>query len=1055
MNTNSRSDSDSHRLNENQHEHTAGSEEEELLFEAACAIDDTEKRDAFLDDACAGNPELRKYIDQLIRCDETAQQFLETPAIDVRAKGEIGQLHDDIENLELKERIGSGGFGVVWTAHQTAPVQRLVAVKIIRLGRDTEQILQRFQLERQTLAMMSHPNIATILDAGTTRLGRPYFVMELVDGQPIDEYCDARRYSVSQRLELFINLCHPVQHAHVKGVVHRDLKPSNVLVADVEGRPVPKVIDFGIAKAMPSAVGVLDQQPSFDVESELNEASTFSESTHSLAVGTPNYMSPEQICARSDVDTRADVYALGAILHQLLIGRPPQRTGIASVQLSQTLPRMLACLNDPSQQTAVAETRMTHWRGLESLLRTDLQWIVDKALAYSASDRYQSVSELAKDVEGYLGHFPLTVGPKSALYRIQKFVWRNSLATSLVLVALLAILVGGFVAVFSFAREREANLLAEQQEKRADLEVQRAALEADKATKFAQLLEHIFDAADPSSGRPATQTLRAELKEFSDLLGTQLVDYPLSEARLQRAVGRIFRSLRQFEEAGPHLERAHLLRGQHLPTGNMDLLQSQIDYAEYLFYMGRVDESESLVQPALVRLTNEEITLAEVEALAVLSQIRRNQRKKPEAYQLMYSAWQKATDLKGPNDPLTLKYQAKAARKLLASGRKREALELASDSLEKMLEVRHDNHIDVAEVKRDLGVILRIQRDYETAEKLARESLAVFRELTGKESVFAASSLILLARVLKDSGRRDEALEVGREAAAIADATPVGNNSYTRWNTYDFIAETDPGPAGLEAENKSLGIWRELRTDSTELASAHYQFAFKLRTFRRYQAAVEQYEYAIQTKVNLKEPPLRLATVHHAMASLYLESGEVKRARENFRTAIDILTQRPGDLSRNEEVILVILIVDLMECMLENHHFDDAERQSASLLESVQNSQALTQILTNAFEGFQAMGRGEFAAAAPSLLAALDATKAEGEFARVQIRLSELLAANEYAAGNKETARQMLEEVLGTKRTRWFRDIDLRRAKLRLLEWSQEHQNTDRIESLSRELYKY
>ncbi|MEM8736506.1 MAG: serine/threonine-protein kinase, partial [Planctomycetota bacterium] len=654
------------------------------------------------------------------------------------------------------------------------------AVKIIRLGRDTKQILQRFEHERQTLALMSHPNIATILDAGTTRLGRPYFVMELVDGQPVDVYCDARKCNINQRLKLFVNLCHAVQHAHLKGVVHRDLKPSNVLVADIEGRAVPKVIDFGIAKAMPSVGGTPGWSPSSEVEAESEELAS-SKTTQSLAVGTPNYMSPEQICAGSDVDTRADVYALGAILHQLLVGCPPQRTELHKEPHSQPMPTLLDCVEDSDRQLEAAENRRTQWRTLQASLRGELQWIVDKALAYSASERYQSVSELAKDVESHLGRFPLTVGPPTTLYRFQKFVWRNSLSTSLLLVAVLAILIGSVVAVVSFAREREANLLAEHQEKRAEIEVQRAALEANRATKFVQLLERIMDAADPRSGKPATQTLRAELKEFADLVRTQLVDYPLSEARLQRTVGRIFRSHRQFEEAGPHLERAHLLRSQHLPTGNPDLLQSQVDYAEFLYFVGRVDESQSLVEPALAQLTDDEITLAEVEALALLSQIRRSQRQKPESYQLMYNAWQKATALKGPKDPLTLKYQAKAARKLLSSGRKREALDLESDALDKMLEVRHENHIDVAEVKRDLGLILRIQRDYETAEKLARESLAVFRESTGENSVFAASSLILLARVLKDDGRRQEALEVGHEAAKIVDATPAGSNSYTKW----------------------------------------------------------------------------------------------------------------------------------------------------------------------------------------------------------------------------------------------------------------------------------
>src|SRR5262245_40959538 len=272
-------------------------ENEELIFDAAIQMSDRGLRAAYLDEMCAGDGSLRRSVEQLLACHDTAGDFLETPPPGANASSAPPSTSTMVGPYRLVERIGEGGFGIVYRAEQQEPVRREVAIKIIRHGMESSQIIARFEAERQALAMMRHPNIATVLDAGRTSDGWPYFVMELVEGQPLDVYCDAERLDINARLRLFVSVCRAVQHAHQKGIVHRDLKPSNVLVTLDDALPVPKVIDFGVAKAIRS----------FEVETSWRSGDT----QLRQLVGTPEYMSPEQVSGLGDIDTRADIYALG------------------------------------------------------------------------------------------------------------------------------------------------------------------------------------------------------------------------------------------------------------------------------------------------------------------------------------------------------------------------------------------------------------------------------------------------------------------------------------------------------------------------------------------------------------------------------------------------------------------------------------------------------------------------------------------------------------------------------------------------------------------------
>jgi tetratricopeptide (TPR) repeat protein len=418
------------------------------IFIAALQQEDPAQRQAYLDKACAGRPELRQQVEHLLRLYEGAGSFLEKPAAEAPATGPFQEAEPAssgeapgtlIGPYQLLERIGQGGMGTVWLAQQTEPVRRLVAVKLIKAGMDSAQVIARFEVERQALALMDHPHIAKVLDAGTTAAGRPYFVMELVEGFPITQYCDDHRLTPRQRLELFVPVCQAVQHAHQKGIIHRDLKPSNILVALYDGVRVPKVIDFGVAKA---AGPQLTEQT---LHTGLGGV-----------VGTLEYMSPEQASLNQlDVDTRSDIYSLGVLLYELLTGSPPfsrrelEKAGLLEmlrVIREQEPTKPSARLGTADRLQILAANRGTEAAKLTRLVRGELDWIVMKALEKDRGRRYETANGFAMDVQRYLADEPVLACPPSAGYRLRKFARRNkrALATAALLGAVLLVVAGIF-----------------------------------------------------------------------------------------------------------------------------------------------------------------------------------------------------------------------------------------------------------------------------------------------------------------------------------------------------------------------------------------------------------------------------------------------------------------------------------------------------------------------------------------------------------------------------------------------------------------------------------
>jgi eukaryotic-like serine/threonine-protein kinase len=521
-----------------------------LLFMAASSFGSDEDRKAFLDFACKGDDSLRDLVGELLEVEGDALEFFELEP-EVENPHMPGSAQDEgigarIGPYRLIDRLGAGGCGVVYLAEQIEPVKRRVALKIIRLGIDTESVIARFVMEREALAQMDHPNIARVLDAGATASGRPYFAMELVDGEKITDYCDRMRLGVRQRLELFVKVCEAIQHAHQKGVIHRDIKPSNVLVSDRSNRPVPTVIDFGIAKA---TAGVTEGDATVTRSGQL--------------LGTPAYMSPEQAEGGANIDTRSDIYSLGALLGELLTGRPAfahesfkgqgvdkirtmlrdQDTGLPSASLKKiTL----------EEQAAIAGCRSADPQRLPAQIAGDLDWIVMKATEKDRRLRYETANALAMDVQRHLNEEPVLARPPSRRYRLVKLVRRNRIVFAAGGVALFCLLAGLGTSTWLFFRERDARqeqtrlrTVAENARPNAeaaranDARMNRAAKGADTLNQAAVMLKYgEIEEADRLVDPVMAEDVPASLEAANTLLAT--ANWNLSRQRPEAAARRFF-----------------------------------------------------------------------------------------------------------------------------------------------------------------------------------------------------------------------------------------------------------------------------------------------------------------------------------------------------------------------------------------------------------------------------------------------------------------------------------------------------------------------------------
>ncbi len=514
------------------------------------------------------------------------------PAAAGPASAEAGSV-EQIGRYQLLEKIGEGGFGLVWRARQTTPILREVALKVIKFGMDSDQVLARFNAERQTLAMMDHPGIASVYDAGATENGLPYFVMELVEGPPLNVFCDRHQLGVEARLRLFIKICRAVQHAHQKGILHRDLKPGNILVAEVDGAPLPKIIDFGIAKALDS--------------SAVPHTSTI-HTRCDLLLGTPDYMSPEQtILGNQDLDTRADIYSLGAILYELLTGRTALEQQSTEGRGTHLHAMLHSVRKDEARRPSAvivslesADLRATTPHELSQRLKNDLDWITLKALAKNRTERYESADALANEIERHLEDLPITAGRPSLAQSTRKFIRRNRALTFSTTAVILALMTGILLATRAYFRESEARSEAEfmrQQAERHEAEVTRqrdlALQESIKASQTLAFLNRLLEdtgnlvakGKNPEALRLALDGLSSEMDKFS-------ADPTVQEAIYSRAA-LIYRALRDESKSVPLLERQLRLLEAKVAPNNPELLSARENYARALYLTGRTSESQA------------------------------------------------------------------------------------------------------------------------------------------------------------------------------------------------------------------------------------------------------------------------------------------------------------------------------------------------------------------------------------------------------------------------------------------------------------------------------
>ena len=478
-----------------------------------------------------------------------------------------------IGRYKLLRILGEGGMGIVYLAEQQGSIRRRVALKVIKPGMDSKRVLARFEAERQALALLDHLNVANVYDAGTTEAGRPFFVMEYVKGLPITEYCDHHRLIINQRLRLFQQVCNAVQHAHQKGIIHRDIKPSNILVSTQDDKAVPKIIDFGVAKAI--------SQP-------LTERTLLTEDNQLL--GTPEYMSPEQAdMAGEDIDTRSDIYSLGVLLYVLLTGVLPfdsdtfREGGLDQVRkvIRETDPKTpstrLSKLGEEAK--TVAESRRTEVATLAKCLHRELEWIPLKAMCKERSERYRSASELADDIENYLNGAPLIAGPPSSVYRLKKFVRRNKAMVGGTFAVVMVSLIGAVVSlIFALGQAR-------------------ARAEAQSVLDF--LRNDVLASVGPGMTEGREVSVRYALDVASEKLEGKFKDQPLVEASICATLGSTYRHLGELKAAELHHERALRIRQEHLGAEHMETLNSIGDLAWLRCDQGRNKEAAELLDKAL------------------------------------------------------------------------------------------------------------------------------------------------------------------------------------------------------------------------------------------------------------------------------------------------------------------------------------------------------------------------------------------------------------------------------------------------------------------------
>jgi serine/threonine protein kinase/tetratricopeptide (TPR) repeat protein len=688
--------------------------DEEEIFHVARRMTPGESRGSYVREVAGNDKRLVARVEALLRIHDEDHDFLEPTATGSPTVADVPMIEGPGQSVgpyELREIIGEGGFGVVFLAEQQQAIRRQVALKVIKPGMDTRQVIARFEAERQALALMEHPNIARVLDGGQTASGRPFFVMELVRGNTITDYCDNHHLTVRQRLELFLHVCHAVQHAHQKGIIHRDVKPSNVLVTLHDGMPVVKVIDFGVAKAMGQ---------------QLTDKSLLTNTAH--MIGTPLYMSPEQAeMSGLDIDTRADIYALGVLLYELLTGTTPfERERIKNASYDEI--RRIIREEEPAKPStristvgAAASTlsskRQSDPVRLRRLLRGELDWIVMKCLEKDRTRRYDTAGALARDIQRHLSNEPVEAGPPSTTYRLRKLVrkhWRL-LAVAGAFALLLAIGSGVSIALAVWARRAEKSA----EDRLAQVE------------KGIDILTSVFEKLDPRAEERENRPLRAllgdQLSRAADQLEEEAVGDPILVAGLQNKLGMSLLRLGSPDRAIPLLARSRATRAAILGPEHDDTLDAANNLARAYQDAGKPDQ----------------------------------------ALPLFEELWQMRKAQFGPDHPETLVSLNNLALGYHSFGMPGKALPLLEESLRIRKAAFAADHPSILTAMNNLAAVYADAQQLDEAIRLHEETLNLRRARLGAEHSDTLNSMSNLANAYKTAGRLQQALPLFEETLTL------------------------------------------------------------------------------------------------------------------------------------------------------------------------------------------------------------------------------------------------------------------------------------------------
>ncbi len=881
------------------------------LFADAIELPEGERAE-HLRRACA-DPELRAEVEALL----CAHQMCEKTSRNVRMESIAEEPGQVIGNYRLLQEIGSGGVGVVWMAEQLEPVRRKVALKILKLGMDTRQVVARFEAERQALALMEHPNIAKVFDGGATTRGRPYFVMELVRGEPITRYCDQAGLSIDERLRLFLLVCHAVQHAHTKGIIHRDLKPGNVLVTLHDGTPVPKVIDFGVAKA---------------THRELTEKTLFTEFRQML--GTPEYMAPEQAeLSGLDIDTRADIYSLGVLLYELLIGSRPFELGDALRSGCEELLRRIKEEDPPKPSTrastlgqelaAAARLRRIHPKALSKLLRHDLDWVVMKALEKERGRRYETASAFAEDVQRFLEDRPVHAGPPSRLYRLTKYLRRHRVGATAVTAVLASLVVGLGAALVSYFDAREKERIAVTQATRAETVI--------------DLFVRMIGSSDPHALKGPNYPLGKLLDEFDN--GREMLKVePEVQATLRRALGLAYLGLGVPRKAEAHLKATLEIRQRICAEDSVTVAQSILDWANYLHAEGDYRGAEANARRAMTTIErlppdHEELLADALETLAEnlrhlarydeawkaatrALDIRTRRTGEPQAADSLAVIRLESGDVVGAEkiarEALAIRQRQQGGRLGLASSlgnlaailKERGDLESA-ETYEKeaygmQCEILGSQHPSVAASLGHLADIRLSMGDLAGAEAHHREALAIRKAALGDDHPHVARSMTGLGGVLRRKGEALNAEKLHRDALAILLECPGGNHAEVAnvlLNLATAVSANGDVRTADELSSRALAMQvRVLGEDHPDVAGTRHSIAQRLRAREDFAGAERELRQALDMyrRAGQQETP-KSARSRRELGGVLMDQGNLQDAERNVRDALEVFGKLLGE----------------------------------------------------------------------------------------------------------------------------------------------------------------